>query len=201
MSRSTGTLYYESVRVDPYGKFTLEKGLHEYSSAPKFAGEKVQLRITAYEVIVLDDHLRDVITHTRLYGNTRQESMQWIPYLEQLSIRPGALKYTGIYQLLPAPLQQYMDLCTKSERGKLLKAILNITKASDFDKAVNAVSEAVSYGATDPDSLMAIYSRMMMPEFKVKAFELPDNVPALAKIKSNAEAYDAILKKAGRMRC
>ena len=192
---------YESVRIDPYGKFTLEKGLHEYSSAPKFAGEKVQLKITAYEVIVLDDHLRDVITHTRLYGNTRQESMQWIPYLEQLSIRPGALKYTGIYQLLPPPLQQYMDLCSKSERGILLKAILKITKASDFDKAVNAVSEAVSYGATDPDSLMAIYSRMMMPEFKVKAFELPDNVPALAKIKSNAEAYDAILKKAGRMRC
>ena len=127
--------------------------------------------------------------------------MQWIPYLEQLSIRPGALKYTGIYQLLPTPLQQYMDLCNKSERGKLLKAILKITNDSDFDKAVNAVSEAVSYGATDPDSLMAIYSRMMMPEFKIKPLELPDMVPTLVKIKSNAEAYDAILKNAGRIRC
>lgn len=192
---------YELVRVDPYGKFKLEKGLHEYSTAPKYAGDKVQIRITAYAVIVLDDSLREVIHHHRLYGNTRQESMQWIPYLEQLSIRPGALKYTGIYQMLPTPLKQYMDLCSKSERGTLLKAILKISKASDFNKAVNAVSEAVSYGAVDPDSLMAIYSRMMMPEFNPKPLTLPNHVAPLDKIKSNAEAYDEILKKAGGLPC
>ncbi|GAB1475501.1 hypothetical protein MASR2M70_03330 [Bacillota bacterium] len=81
----------------------MKKELHEYSTAPKYAGGKVQIKITAYEVIVLDDTLREVINHRRLYGNTKQESMQWIPYLEQLSVRPGALKYTGIYQIAPAP--------------------------------------------------------------------------------------------------
>ena len=192
---------YEQVRIDPYGKFKLENGLHEYSTAPKYAGEKVQIKITAYEVIVLDGSLREVIYHLRLYGNTKQKSMQWIPYLEQLSIRPGALKYTGIYQMMPIPLQQYMDLCSKSERGTLLKAILKISKASDFSKAVNAVSEAVSYGAVDPDSLMAIHSRMMMPEFKPKPLSLPEKVPSLKMIKSNAEAYDELLKKAGGMLC
>ncbi|GAB1476242.1 IS21 family transposase [Bacillota bacterium] len=192
---------YELVRVDSYGKFKLEKGLHEYSTAPKYAGGKVQIKITAYEVIVLDDTLREVINHRRLYGNTKQESMQWIPYLEQLSVRPGALKYTGIYQMLPTPLQQYMDLCDKSERGTLLKAILKISKASDFNNAVNAVSEAVTYGAVDPDSLMAVYSRMMMPDFKPKPLILPEKVPALDKIKPNAQAYDEILKKAGGFPC
>lgn len=192
---------YEIVRVNAYGKFQLEKGLHEYSTAPKYAGEKVQVKITAYEVIVLDDSLREFIIHSRLYGGTKQESMQWIPYLEQLSIRPGALKYTGIYQMLPPPLQQYMDICNKSERGILLKAILQISKASDFNKAVNAVSEAVSYGATDPDSLKAIYTRMMMPEFKMKSLVLHHSVPPLETIKSNAEAYDEILKRAGGLPC
>lgn len=188
---------YELVRVDTYAKFKLENGLHEYSTAPKYAGEKAQIKITAYEVIVLDESLREIIRHPRLYGNTKQESMQWIPYLEQLSIRPGALKYTGIYQMLPKPLQEYMDICGKGERGILLKAILKISKASDFNRAVNAVSEAVSYGAVDPDSLMAIHTRMIMPEYKLRALSLPDNVPPLEKIKSNAQAYDEILKKAG----
>ncbi len=192
---------YEFVKVDAYGKFKLEKGLHEYSSAPKYAGSKVQIKITAYEVILLDDHLREILWHHRLYGSKKQESMQWIPYLEQLSIRPGALKYTGIYHMMPTPLQEYLDHCNKSQRGAILKVILKISKASDFTKAVQAVSEAVSYQVMDPDSLMTIYTRMITPELSIKPLTLPKHVTTLDKIRSNAEAYDEILKKAGGLPC
>lgn len=192
---------YITVKVDSYGKFKLENGLHEYSSAPKFAGSRVTIKLTAYDVVVLDENLREVVVHQRLYGKRKQESMQWIPYLKQLSMRPGALKYTGIYQMLPTPLRQYMDLCSKGERGVLLKEILKISTTSGFSSAVDAVSEAVTYGALDVDSLKAIHTRMMMPVLKSRPLNLPENVPSLDRIKSNAHLYDEILKKAGGLSC
>jgi len=100
---------YEVVRVDSYGKFTLEKGRHSYSSMPRFAGEQITICKTAREVQILDKDMRIVVTHQRLYGKDQQESMDWIPYLQQLSRKPAALKYTGIYQLLPNQVTDWLD--------------------------------------------------------------------------------------------
>ena len=94
-----------------------------------------------------------------------------------------------------------MDLCSKGERGVLLKEILKISTTSGFSSAVDAVSEAVTYGALDVDSLKAIHTRMMMPVLKSRPLNLPENVPSLDRIKSNAHLYDEILKKAGGLSC
>lgn len=103
------TSKYITVKTNGYGKFLLNKGLHEYSVAPKYANEYVVIKLTASHVIVLDENYREIVRHERLYGNYKQQSMQWLPYLNQLARRPGALKYTGIYQMLPYPLKEYME--------------------------------------------------------------------------------------------
>jgi len=92
---------YVTVKTNAYGRFYLEKGLHEYSVSPKFASSKVLVEITANEVIPLDENQREITRHKRLYGGHKQQSMDWLPYLTQLSRYPRALKYTGIYQMLP----------------------------------------------------------------------------------------------------
>jgi len=56
---------------------------------------EVYTRLSAHDVIVLDENYREIIRHPRLYGDTKLESMDWLPYLTQLSRRPAALKYTG----------------------------------------------------------------------------------------------------------
>ncbi|MGI6163447.1 MAG: patatin-like phospholipase family protein [Bacillota bacterium] len=40
------------VRTDSYAKFTLNKGKHTYSSAPRYAKSQVFAKLTAHEVIV-----------------------------------------------------------------------------------------------------------------------------------------------------
>jgi hypothetical protein len=75
----------------------------------------------------------------------KQQSMQWLPYLTQLSRRPGALKYTGIYKMLPDPLCEYLEKCNKNDRGKILKTIATLTEKSSFEKAVETITEALSY--------------------------------------------------------
>lgn len=94
-----------TVRTDSYAKFTLQEGKHTYSTAPRYARSSLLVRLTTYEVIVLDENHREVVRHPRLYGEKRQESMDWLPYLNQLARRPAALKYTGIYDLLPSTVR------------------------------------------------------------------------------------------------
>lgn len=188
---------YISVKTNSYGKFTLSNGLHEYSTAPKFAGQKVTIRLDANEVTVLDENLREVVIHKRLYGKEKQQSIEWLPYLSQLSRKPGALKYTGIFKMLPDPLQEYMELCEKRDRGKILQAILKISKEAGFESAVNTVSEALTYGAADPDSLLMVHARLSTPNLCLKPVKVSGNIPDLTKVTANISAYDELLKKAG----
>ena len=95
-----------------------------------------------------------------MYGDTKQQSMEWLPYLEQISRFPRALKYSGIYEMLPDTVNRYLSTCTNSEVGKVLKVISELTDRTGFESAVNTVEQALYYGASDPDSLKNLYRRL-----------------------------------------
>lgn len=151
---------YESYRADPYGMITTEAGRHRYSTSPRYAGERVQAQITAQWVVVLDENLRPVVKHRRLYGSARQESMDWLPYLTQLSRRPGALKYTPVYSMMPEPLQHWLDVQPRPQVGKAVGLLAALTRVSGFAGACTAVSDSIQRGITDPDSLVALHDRL-----------------------------------------
>jgi hypothetical protein len=75
---------YEVVKTNTYAKFSLNGGRHIYSTAPKFANSRVLVKLTAHEVIVLDESHCEIVRHRRLYGSNKQESMNWLPYLTHL---------------------------------------------------------------------------------------------------------------------
>jgi transposase len=192
---------YINVNVNTYGKFTLNKGLHEYSTVPKLAGKRILVKVTASTVIVLDEKFKELVMHSRLYGEKRQESMQWLPYLSQLARKPGALKYTGIYGMLPNPLKEYLERCDKGERGKVLQAVETISREAGFDNAVSAVYKALSCGAADPDSIMTVYAYQSIPELDLKPVKVPEGMPTLQKVDPNISQYDAFLGILGDRLC
>ena len=61
----------KAVRTDSYAKFTLNEGKHTYSTAPKYAKSKLAVKLTAHEVIVLDESYREVTRHPRFYCKKR----------------------------------------------------------------------------------------------------------------------------------
>ena len=195
------TSKYMTVKTDGYGKFFLNNGLHEYSVAPKYANKYVLVKLTTNNVIVLDESYRQIVRHDRLYGNYKQQSMQWLPYLNQLARRPGALKYTGIYQMLPQSLREYMESVSKQEKGKVLKAIAELTQKSSFEKAVETVSTALTYGTTDLDSLINLHSLLHEKVLQLEPVQLPDYIPKLKRYEPNLLAYDKSLRKAGTEKC
>ena len=69
--------------------------MHEYSVSLKYTNTVVNMKLTSSLVIVMDENYREIVRHRRLYGDTKHQSMDWLPYLKLLSIRPRALKYSG----------------------------------------------------------------------------------------------------------
>ncbi|MCE5330104.1 IS21 family transposase [bacterium] len=192
---------YTTLRTNGYGRFYLNNGLHEYSVSPKYKNSRVLVKITAFEVIALDDSYREIVVHERFYGDFKQQSMKWLPYLTQLSRCPGALKYTGIYQMLPEPMQQYLEKCNKSQKGKVLQAIASLTENNGFEEALVTVGSALDYSAADADSLVSLHNRLNTKVVHLEPIKLAGNVPHLKKYIPNLHAYDRSLLKAGEDQC
>lgn len=192
---------YLTVRTNGYGRFYLGNGLHEYSVSPQYANTRVLVKITAGEVIALDKSHQPIVRHRRLYGDSRQQSMQWLPYLTQLSRSPNALKYTGIYPMLPESLKTYLDKCSRSDKGKILRVIAALTARNGFEGALETVDNALKYAATDIDSLINLHNRIYGHVPELAPMQLSGNIPELMRVTPNLAAYDARLEKAGELKC
>lgn len=192
---------YVTIKTNGYARFYLENGLHEYSASPRYANSRVLVKITANEVIPMDESHREIIRHSRLYGNYKQQSMKWLPYLTQLSRNPGALKYTGIYYLLPAAVKEYLEKCNKSDKGKVLQVIASLTEKNCFEHAVEAVAKALQYDVADADSLINLYRRIHGNVIELPPVRLNGKIPQLIRVTPNLAAYDVGLGKAGEQEC
>lgn len=192
---------YLTVRTNGYGRFYLGNGLHEYSVSPQYADSRVMVKITASEVMPLDKIHQPIVRHQRLYGDFKQQSMQWLPYLTQLSRSPNALKYTGIYPMLPESLRTYLDKCSRSDKGKILRVIATLTARNGFEGALETIDNALKYAATDIDSLINLHNRIYGHVPELAPMHLAGNIPELTRVTLNLTAYDARLGKAGEAKC
>jgi transposase len=185
---------YETYRIDNCGKFKID-GIYTYSTAPKYARNRVLVRITSDKVIPLDESQRPITEHARLYGKSRQESLNWIPYLTQLSRNPGALKYTGVYSMLPETVQIYLNGLNKRDQGKVLKVLAGLTERDGFAKATKSISEAVSRDVRDLESLITLHSHLNQDRV-LERMELKNpHLPQMPDFEFQTSVYDALLER------
>ena len=189
------TARYETVATDGWGKFTLNKGKHTYSASPGQAGSTVWLKITSKYVEVRDMEQNAIVTHRRLYGDEKAESMEWVPYLKYIARKPRSLKNSGIYAMMPEPMQQYLDTCKNSERGKVLRALSELTDRTGFDSALKTVNQAIMYQAADADSLMNLYRRLYADVPLLPPLASQEGIPSLSQVPSGLSDYDGLLER------
>lgn len=177
---------YEKLKTDGYGKFTLN-GKHTYSTAPRLAGEYVTIKITANTVIPLDKDFNEITVHKRLYGSEKQESMDWLPYLTQLSKRPRAVKYTEFYEMFPDDLKPALE--NIEDRKEILKAMAEMSVKSSFEMCLIVLEQAVLCNKFDQDSLKAIYQRLSNSIEDLPPLVL-NNTPSIPANKIDLNVYD-----------
>lgn len=136
--------------------------------------------------------MNEIVMHDRLYGEEHQESMDWLPYLSQLSRKPKALKYTGAYNLLPEDVRGWIDVISPQEKSAALKMLADITKKSGFNVAVNSLEIALSCGVNDFESIMSTYRSIVNKIPALPRICLPTDVPELGKVDIDCKKYDRL---------
>lgn len=190
------TTGYLTARTNKWGKFTLNKGLHEYSVSPGYAESIVRIRLTSSTVTVLDKDFKVIVIHKRLYGGEGQklQSMEWLPYLKYIATKPRSLRNSGIYEMMPEQMQLYLDTCPNTERGKILRVLSELTDRTGFDSAVQTVNQAVTYQATNADSLENLYRRLYSDIPELPPMDTQPGIPDIQQMPVNLADYDSLLK-------
>jgi len=184
----------EFMKADKYGKVKFDGRL--YSTSPRMNGKQVMVKAGAYEIEMVDENGNSIVKHCRLYGD-EAESMNWIPYLDLMSRRPAALKYTGIYQQLPDTLRECLDCSDYEAKKQLLRLFSRITAISDMDCAVKAFEESLRIGVSDHNSIWATHCRLSSGTQRTPDMILPDTVPELKEYCSDINVYDRLLTAGG----
>ena len=188
------TCGYRAAKTNNYGKFTLD-GKYTYSCSPAQADCDIVVKLTSYSVTAVDTNGKEIVAHARLYGPDKQESMQWLPYLQHIAHKPRSLNNSGIYTMLPKVVQEYMDKCSNSDRGKVLRVLAELTDRTGFESAVQTISQAVIYNATDPDSLMNLYRQLYSDIPVLPPLSVPVGVPSISQMPADLNSYDKLLNR------
>ena len=185
---------HEFAKADNYGKVKFDG--KTYSASPDMAGRQVMVKAGAYDVDILDVDCNHIVQHRRLYGEEK-ESMYWIPYLELMSKRPTALKYTGLFNQLPAILKEYLEKCNHEHKKQALKLLVKMTAHTNMDTAIAAFEEGIKYGANDVDSIWVTYCRLTAGTLTEPEICLPETVPELKKYITDINVYDKLITSGG----
>lgn len=153
------TSRYESRRVNKYG--LVEFSGCRYSANPRCVGQLVKLKIEANKVTILSqDMLTEIAVHPRLF-ETGKESIHHIDFIDIVKTRPKALKYSGIYKLLPESWQNYLPLLEKEEQQAALNVLKMILIEKDLDFADRVLRESLQHQCLSPDGIAITYKRLI----------------------------------------
>lgn len=190
------TAGYRTAKTNKWGKFTLNNGLHEYSVSPEYPETVIRIKLTSQEVIVMNLENVIIIVHQRLYGKDgeKRQSMEWLPYLKYIALKPRSLRNSGIYDMMPRQMQLYLDKCPNTERGRILRTLSELTNRTGFDSALQTVDQAITYQATNADSLQNLYRRLYSDIPELPPMQPQAGIPAIAQMPVDMAGYDGFLK-------
>lgn len=132
--------------------------------------------------------------HKRLYGNGLQ-SMKWLPYIDLMSKRPGALKYTTFYQELPDNWQKYLGKQNTEGKRKGLTSLYTMLQKHDMRTAESALAFAISNRVNDADSILAAYRSLTSQVQQLQPMQLNANVLSMPGFATNNARYDDLFRQ------
>jgi transposase len=184
---------YETVKADKYGYIKVEK--NQYSTSPRYALNKVLVRISYDTIDILTDDYQLVISHSRLYGQYRR-SMKWQPYLNLMAKRPMALKYTSFYEQLPTEWQTYFHSCTTSEKSEALRLLGTVLKDHDFSRITEALNISSEHGHPSVESIKQVFYQLVNGRGIREEIQPRKSLPSMPEASRGLQQYDQLLKGA-----
>lgn len=183
---------YETLKADKYGYIKLDLNL--YSTSPRYALNKVLVKISYSKVDILNEDHQLVVSHSRLYGQYRK-SMKWQPYLNLMAKRPTALKYTSFYDQLPEEWRNYFGSCTVAEKPEALKLLSMILKDHDFSVITKALVIASEHGHPSVDAIKQVFYQLINGRGIRSDLRSKRSLPQLPEATRGLDHYDQLHKE------
>jgi transposase len=181
---------YESRKVNKYGQ--VEFSGSRYSVSPKYVGLYVNLKIKANSVIILSKDLQQKIdVHPRLFEKG-QESIHYLNFIDLIKTRPNALKYSGLYSILPESWQKHLESLGKEELRKSFTALKIILREHDMAFADRVLRETTRYSDASSDAILITYKRLSENKSAyLMSMNLPSDLPGYA---IDTGVYDTLMR-------
>jgi transposase len=185
---------YEKFKSDKSGIVSIDN--KQYSTSPRFAQQNVRVRITYNEITILNEDQEVIAKHDRLYGIKRR-SMIWQPYLNLLSRRPRAIKYSSIYNQFPSIWTAYLKSCTEEEQKNVLRLLGELLKNDDFSLLNEALAMASSHGHPSADQIKHCFYTIVNQGHTHKEIRPTINLPDMPAATRGLSHYDNLLHSGG----
>ena len=180
----------ETRRVDKYAHVSFE-GNH-YSVHPSFVQRTVTLKITAKTIEILNDDYTPFAHHTRSYHKGRTFT-HWKDFLDPLSKRPRAIKYSGIYQLLPKIWQDYLSGLSKDNTKEALAFLKHCLIHHEIKQAKTVLSANLTKGIERPSALWTTLYRLSEDKAVYEDISLSKDIPIIAHHTPDLSSYDTLI--------
>lgn len=152
------TARYETRKVNKYG--LIEFSGCRYSASPKYVGQTITIKIMANEIGIFSKDLSETITHHPRLFKKGQESIHYIDFIDIIKVRPNALKYSGIYSLLPLSWQDYLHSLDKVSFKQAFNVLKMILLEDDLDYADRILKETSKHDTASPEAILITYKRL-----------------------------------------
>lgn len=182
---------YQDVKADKYGMVSIDK--KQYSTTPRFAKQQVSVCITYNMVLILNKNNEVIVRHPRLYG-IRRKSMIWQPYLDLLSRRPRAIKYSSIYDQFPSIWTDYLNDCTEEEQKDVLRLLGELLKNDDFTRLNKALQMATTHGHPSVDQIKHYFYTLLNQDHPHVTFTPNVSIPMVPEITRGLSHYDSFFQ-------
>jgi len=152
---------WDTAKVDKYGRIKLDK--HHYHGIPAGAGERVFLKAYWDTVKVLNENWETIAQYPRIY-HQQEEAVNWEAQFLLFSRKPGAVRHSVHFELLPPSIQDYLSMEDTQELKRRLGFLSQLAKEYKLETMALAITHAEQGGQTDPGAIRHELYRLTTPE-------------------------------------
>ncbi|MYL55887.1 IS21 family transposase [Pontibacillus yanchengensis] len=188
---------HQEVKADKYGFVSIDQ--KQYSTSPRFAKQVVRVRITYRFIVILNEQNEVIVKHHRLYG-VKRKSMVWQPYLDLLSRRPRAIKYSSLYEQFPQIWTDYLNNCTEEEQKSALRLLGKLLKNNDFRLLNQALQSASVHGHPSADQIKHCFYSLLHDDHPYQTIKPTVEVPQVPVASRGLSHYDSLFQNGGEIK-
>lgn len=143
-------------------------------------------------MIIQDKSLKEITRHKRCFGE-KKKFTHWADFIDMVSHRPKALKYSGFYSLLPSNWKAYAEKINSDDLKEALRFLKFCMIHHDLELAEAVLSENLGRSVSEPEALWTSLYRLKENKSIYQGQLKESKFPEMPKYKSSLDEYNQLL--------